>query len=285
VRVSLASSQLGRDSGNQEINMAILAKGKMFAAAVVAVLALATGAQAAASCGKTGAGFEAWKQDFAAQARSEGVGAKGLAALAGANYATKTISVDRGIHKAFSGSVDDFMRRRGGAAIISKGRSLKKSNAALFSKIEANYGVSPGVLLAIWGMETGFGSAMGNQNTVSAILTLAYDCRRPGFFYPHAIAALKLVDRGALTASSVGAAHGEIGHTQFLPGNVLKYGVGGGNLRDKSTALASTANFLKGHGWRAGASASANMGAIAGWNSASVYQQAIARIATAIDGD
>jgi membrane-bound lytic murein transglycosylase B len=88
-----------------------------------------------------------------------------------------------------------------------------------------------------------------------------------------------------LTASSVGAAHGEIGHTQFLPGNVLKYGVGGGNLRDKSTALASTANFLKGHGWRAGASASANMGAIAGWNSASVYQQAIARIATAIDGD
>jgi membrane-bound lytic murein transglycosylase B len=285
VRVSLASSQLGRDSGNQEINMAILAKGKMFAAAVVAVLALATGAQAAASCGKTGAGFDAWKQDFAAQARSEGVGAKGLAALAGANYATKTISVDRGIHKAFSGSVDDFMRRRGGAAIISKGRSLKKSNAALFSKIEANYGVSPGVLLAIWGMETGFGSAMGNQNTVSAILTLAYDCRRPGFFYPHAIAALKLVDRGALTASSVGAAHGEIGHTQFLPGNVLKYGVGGGNLRDKSTALASTANFLKGHGWRAGASASANMGAIAGWNSASVYQQAIARIATAIDGD
>lgn len=177
------------------------------------------------------------------------------------------------------------MRRRGGAAIISKGRSLKKSNAALFSKIEANYGVSPGVLLAIWGMETGFGSAMGNQNTVSAILTLAYDCRRPGFFYPHAIAALKLVDRGALTASSVGAAHGEIGHTQFLPGNVLKYGVGGGNLRDKGTALASTANFLKGHGWRAGASASANMGAIAGWNSASVYQQAIARIATAIDGD
>ena len=152
------------------------------------------------------------------------------------------------------------MKRRGGAAIISKGRSLKKSNAALFAKIEANYGVSPGVLLAIWGMETGFGSSMGNQNTVSAILTLAYDCRRPEFFYPHAIAALKLVDRGALSASSVGAAHGEIGHTQFLPGNVLKYGVGSGNLRDKATALASTANFLKGHGWQAGASAQCEYG-------------------------
>lgn len=266
--------------------MAFFAKGKMFAAAtVVALLALGTGAQAAASCGKSSAGFDAWKQDFAAQAKSEGVGPKGLAALAGATYATKTISVDRGIHKAFSGSVDEFMKRRGASAIISRGRALKKSNAAMFDKIEQNYGVSPGVLLAIWGMETGFGSAMGNQNTVSAIVTLAYDCRRPDFFHPHAIAALKLVDRGALSASSVGAAHGEIGHTQFLPGNVLKYGVGSGNLRDKATALASTANFLKAHGWRAGASAQSNIGAIAGWNDANVYQQAIARIATAIDGD
>lgn len=266
--------------------MAFFAKGKMFAAAtVVALLALGTGAQAAASCGKSSAGFDAWKQDFAAQAKSEGVGPKGLAALAGATYATKTISVDRGIHKAFSGSVDEFMKRRGASAIISRGRTLKKSNAAMFDRIEQNYGVSPGVLLAIWGMETGFGSAMGNQNTVSAIVTLAYDCRRPDFFHPHAIAALKLVDRGALSASSVGAAHGEIGHTQFLPGNVLKYGVGSGNLRDKATALASTANFLRAHGWRRGASAADNIGAIAGWNDANVYQQAIARIATAIDGN
>jgi membrane-bound lytic murein transglycosylase B len=264
--------------------MAFLAKGKIFVAAVVAVLALATGAQAA-SCGKNSAGFEAWKQDFASEAKSNGVGSKGLAALAGATYATKTISVDRAIHKAFSGSVEAFMKRRGASTIISKGRSLKKSNAALFGRIEGTYGVSPGVLLAIWGMETGFGSSLGNQNTVSAILTLAYDCRRPGFFTPHAIAALKLVDSGALSASSVGAAHGEIGHTQFLPGNVLKYGVGNRNLRDKATALASTANFLRGHGWQAGASAQSNMGAIAGWNSASVYQQAIARMATAIDGD
>ena len=265
--------------------MAFLAKGRILAATVVAVLALATGAQAAASCGKTGAGFDAWKQDFAAQAKAEGVGSRGLAALAGATYAKKTISVDRGINKAFSGSVDDFMRRRGGSAIISKGRSLKKANAALFDKIERNYGVPAGVLLAIWGMETGFGASMGNQNTVSAIVTLAYDCRRPQFFAPHAIAALKLVDSGALSAGSVGAMHGEIGQTGFLPGNVLKYGVGSRNMRDKSTALMSTANFLRAHGWRAGGGYQGNMGAIAGWNSASVYQQAIARIGAAIDGN
>ena len=79
--------------------------------------------------------------------------------------------------------------------------------------------------------------------------------------------------------------HGEIGHTQFLPGNVLKYGVGNKNLRDKNTALMSTANFLRAHGWSAGAGYDGNMGAIAGWNSASVYQQAIARIGKAIDGE
>jgi membrane-bound lytic murein transglycosylase B len=104
------------------------------------------------------------------------------------------------VKKAFSGSVEDFMKRRGGATIISKGRSLKKSNAALFADIERRYGVPAGPLIAIWGMETGFGAGMGKQNTISAIVTLAYDCRRPAFFTPHALAALKLVDRGVLTA-------------------------------------------------------------------------------------
>lgn len=265
--------------------MAFLGKVKLIAAAAAAFFSLLTGVAQAASCGSSAAGFEQWKGEFAENAKAAGVRQKGLSALAGARYATGTIRADRAIKQAFSGSVDSFMKRRGGSAIISKGRSLKQSNAALFDTIERTYGVPPGVLLAIWGMETGFGASMGNQNTVSAIVTLAYDCRRPQFFTPHAIAALKLVDSGALNAGSVGAMHGEIGHTQFLPGNVLKYGVGNRNLRDKSTALMSTANFLKAHGWRAGGGYQGNMGAIAGWNSASVYQQAIARIGAAIDGN
>lgn len=260
--------------------MAKFGKALLIAAAALAL----SGTAQAGQCGKTAAGFEDWKQDFAQQAAAQGVGKRGLSALAGASYATATIKADRAVHKAFSGSVEQFMKRRGAAAIVSKGRSLKKSNAALFSKIESQYGVPAGVILAIWGMETGFGSYMGKQNTVSAIVTLAYDCRRPDFFTPHAIAALKLVDSGSLSPSSVGAMHGEIGHTQFLPGNVVKYGVGSRNLRDKATALSSTANFLKGHGWRAGAGYEGNLGAIAGWNAASVYQQAIARIGAQIDG-
>ncbi len=268
--------------------MAVVAKVKGLTVALASIIALACGAAEAAQCGKTAAGFEAWKADFASEAAASGVGNRGLAALAGTSYATKTISVDRAVHKAFSGSVEAFMKRRGGAAIIAKGRSLKKQNAALFASIQKRYGVPAGPLLAIWGMETGFGAAMGNQNTVSAVATLAYDCRRPGFFKPHLIGALKLVDRGSLSAGSVGAAHGEIGHTQFLPGNVLQYGVDGNgdgkvDLRNKADALASTANFLRGHGY-GGGPASANRGAIAGWNAASVYQQAIIIMGDAIDG-
>ncbi len=253
-------------------------------AAAIATLLIAPGTALAAKCGNNSGGFERWKQEFRQEAARAGVRARGLQALDGARYATATIKVDRAVRKAFSGNVNSFMKRRGGATIIAKGKRLKKQNAALFADIERRYGVPAGPLLAIWGMETGFGSFMGKQNTVSAIVTLAYDCRRPAFFTPHAIAALKLVDAGVLTANSVGAAHGEIGHTQFLPGNVLKYGVGGRNLRDKTTALYSTANFLRGHGYRGGP-ASANRRAIAGWNAASVYQQAIIIMADAIDGN
>jgi membrane-bound lytic murein transglycosylase B len=267
-----------------ENDMKFFGRGKSIAAAGAVAACLLTGVAQAASCGNTAAGFQQWKGEFAEAAKAAGVGQKGLAALAGATYATGTIRVDRAVKKAFSGSVDEFMKRRGGAAIISRGRSLKKANATLFAEIERSYGVPAGVLLAIWGMETGFGADMGKQNTVSAIVTLAYDCRRPEFFTPHAIAALKLVDSGTLSSGSVGAMHGEIGHTQFLPDNVLKYGVGNKNLLDKSTALMSTANFLVAHGWKAGGDYKSNMGAIAGWNSASVYQQAIARIGSAIDG-
>ncbi|MDQ6434060.1 lytic transglycosylase domain-containing protein [Mesorhizobium sp. LHD-90] len=264
--------------------MALFAKRLTLATVALAAIGFSAVAAQAASCGKNASGFEAWKADFAQEAAANGVGQRGMAALAKTSYATKTISVDRAVRKAFSGSVDAFMKRRGGATIIAKGRKLKKQNAALFASIEQRYGVPAGPLLAIWGMETGFGAAMGNQNTVSAIVTLAYDCRRPAFFTPHAIAALKLVDAGVLSSSSVGAAHGEMGHTQFLPGNALKYGVGNRNLRDKATALASTANFLRAHGY-GGGPASANRGAIAGWNSASVYQQAIIIMADAIDGN
>jgi membrane-bound lytic murein transglycosylase B len=238
----------------------------------------------AAQCGSSAAGFDAWKRQFAEEARAKGIGASSVAGLMATNYATATIAADRG-QRSFGLSLDQFLAKRGGSAIASRGRALKQSQAALFASIQQRYGVPPGPLLAIWEMETAFGRQHGNQNTLSAIATLAYDCRRPEYFTEQLYAALKLIDRGVLSPGTRGSMHGEIGQTQFLPKNILAYGTG--NLDVAGNALSSTANFLKAHGWRAGAGyqpGEANFAAIQAWNAAPVYQRAIALIGRQIDG-
>ncbi len=261
---------------------------KMFfqSAAMLAVAASLVGAAPAlaAQCGNGPGGFENWKQDFAQEAQGR-VGQAGVAALMSTHYNSATISADRG-QKSFRLSLDQFMAKRGASAIVARGRQLKRSQAGLFASIEQRYGVPPGPLLAIWGMETGFGAVHGNQHALSAIATLAYDCRRSDYFTDQLYAALRLIDHGTLSPSARGSMHGEIGQTQFLPKNILEYG-GGGNLDNAGAALMATANFLHAHGWRAGAGyqpGEANFAAIQAWNAATVYQRAIAIIGSQIDG-
>ena len=252
------------------------------AAALGMLLGLGMSANAA-QCGRSSAGFEAWKPEFAEEAKARGIGANGIAALMQTNYASATISADRG-QKSFRLSLSQFLAKRGASTIVARGRSLKKSQAALFASIQQRYGVPAGPLIAIWGMESGFGSQRGNQNMLSSIATLAYDCRRPEFFTDQLYAALQLIDKGVLSGSTRGSMHGEIGQTQFMPKNVLAYGTG--NLDNAANALNSTARFLKGHGWQAGSGyqpGEPNFAAIQGWNAASVYQQAIALMGRQID--
>ncbi len=258
---------------------------------VLAVGSLAVGPAAAATCGNKAGGFNAWKKQFAAEAKSHGIRGRGLKALASTRYATATIRADRG-QKSFKYTLEKFMKVRGANTIIARGKKLKRANASLFASLERTYGVPPGPLIAIWGMETAFGRYMGGSNLISATSTLAYDCRRSAFFTGHLYAALQLIDSGILSAKTVGAKHGEVGQTQFLPGNVIKFGRDGdGNgkldLRSKADALASTANFLSGHGWKRGRGyqpGQRNFRALKAWNSAGVYQKAIAIIGKAIDG-
>lgn len=259
--------------------------------AICLAFVFVSGEAAAAPCGNSSAGFDNWKTSFATEAKASGIKSRGVSALLATRYSSGTIKADRS-QKSFKLSLNAFMAKRGAPAIVARGRSLKKANAALFASIQKRYGVPPGPLLAIWGMETAFGNFTGNQNTLSAVATLAYDCRRPEYFTDHLYAALKLVDKGVLSAKTKGAMHGEIGQTQFLPKNVLLYGADGDgdgavNLNSKADALASTAKFLVGHGWVRGAGyqpGQPNFAAIQGWNSASVYQRAIAIIAQQIDG-
>jgi len=257
-------------------------------------LALALGAAAPAAaltCGNDASGFADWKAEFAALAQANGVGAAGLAALANAQYATRTIHADRnqtGVRYALG----DFIRIRLGSVdgFAGQARRHLERNRSFFDQLTAIYGVPAGVLLAIHGMETGFGSNMGSENVINSITTMAYDCRRTEFFQPHALAALLLVDHGSLSPGQLGAFHGELGHTQFLPGNALAYGRDGDgdgrvDFYNMADALASTANFLMQKGWQRGAGfqeGEPNFAVIAQWNAATVYQQAIALAGRAI---
>ncbi|WP_104017000.1 lytic murein transglycosylase [Roseovarius nitratireducens] len=255
-----------------------------------ATLLVGTGAAWAAGCGDNAQGFEAWKRDFARQAADAGVGQRGIEALRAATYARSTIAADRN-QKSFRYSFDKFMEIRGASVIVAQGRKRLARNAAFYESLERHYGVPAGVLIAIHGMETGFGHFMGDSSVVSAIVTLTYDCRRSDFFRPHAIGALKLVDRGAITPETRGARHGELGHTQFLPGNALRYGVDGDgdgrvDFYDLADAMASTANYLRAKGWQPGKGyqeGEPNFAVIQEWNAAGVYQKAIAIMAAQID--
>ncbi|MGH6850386.1 MAG: lytic murein transglycosylase [Methylocella sp.] len=265
-----------------------MTKGRKFKTVIIAALVglawMASKADAA-QCGNTAAGFEAWKKQFAAEARGRGVSASAIAALSATNYARATIAADRS-QRSFHYSLGQFLAKRGGSVIASRGRALKQSNAALFASIQQRFGVPPGPLIAIWGMETGFGRERGNQNTLSAVATLAYDCRRSAYFTDQLYAALTLIERGVLSANTRGSLHGEIGQTQFLPKTILEYGTGR-SLDTAAGALSSTANFLRAHGWSAGAGyqpGEANFGAIQAWNAAPVYQRAIAIVGQQIDG-
>ena len=255
------------------------------------VLSLAAGGALAAPCGNTASGFDAWKADFAREAQASGVGQRGLQALANTRYSQSTINADRN-QKSFRYSLDKFMQVRGANTIVAQGRKRKARNPQFYASLERAYGVPSGVLIAIHGMETAFGGFMGDSQVVSAITTLAFDCRRSDFFKPHAIGALRLVDRGSISPATKGAKHGELGHTQFLPGNALRYGVDGNgdgrvDFYNEVDALASTANFLRQKGWQPGAGyqqGQPNFAAIKQWNAATVYQQAIAIMAARIDG-
>ncbi|WP_172295386.1 lytic transglycosylase domain-containing protein [Pseudoruegeria sp. HB172150] len=248
-------------------------------------------ASLAAPCGNDASGFNAWKAAFAQEAAQAGVGQPGLAALANAGYSHGTIGADRN-QKSFTYTLDRFMEIRGANYIVNRGRQMKAQNPQFYASLERVYEVPAGVLLAIHGMETGFGGFMGDTNLVSATATLTYDCRRPEFFRPHLIAALQMVDRGWISPATVGAKHGELGHTQFLPGNVLAYGRDGNgdgrvDLTNLADAMASTAWYLRQKGWQPGAGyqeGQPNFAAIKEWNAASVYQRAIAIIAAQIDG-
>jgi len=146
---------------------------------------------------------------------------------------------------------------------IATGRERLATHADDLARIEAQYGVGRHVLVAIWGIESNYGAAMGTRSVIRSLATLATeDTRRPQFWRAELIAALKIIEAGDITAERMtGSWAGAMGHTQFMPSSYLAHAVDfdRDGRRDiwgtPADALASAGNYLKASGWVAGQSA------------------------------
>ncbi|WP_409561870.1 lytic murein transglycosylase [Hyphomicrobium sp. B1] len=268
---------------------------KLRAAALACLVLSGTAGQALAQCGNGPSGFNAWLQKFRQQAAAQGIKSSTVvSALSGVTYDPTVIHLDRSQH-SFKLSFKQFYARRVSNAMIRHGRALMQRHRALFDRIEKRFGVPAPVIVAIWGLETNYGANLGARySIIRSLATLAYDCRRTEFFTGQLLDALRIVEEGDLTPSQLrGGWAGEIGQTQFLPTPYIRYAVdfdGDGRkdlIHSVPDVLASTANFLAGHGWQRGAGwqpGSPNYGVIAEWNKADVYDRTIAAMADQIAG-
>ncbi|MCA0432228.1 MAG: lytic murein transglycosylase [Proteobacteria bacterium] len=222
-------------------------------------LALALASPAlAADCGNTAAGFDSFIKSMEAEAIAKGVPEKSVRALDGIEYDPAIIKRDRA-QNIFSDSFLDFQKKMISSYRLKQGQALVQKHKALFDRINKEFGVPAPVIVAFWALETDFGATTGDFDTIRALATLAWDCRRPEKFRPQLIAALDLLSKGDLRRDEFkGAWAGEIGQTQFMAydydESAVDYdGDGKRDLRNSiPDVLASTANLLRKHGWQPG---------------------------------
>jgi membrane-bound lytic murein transglycosylase B len=147
--------------------------------------------------------------------------------------------------------VDDFR--------ISQGRKMLRKYARELQEVENQYGVPKEFIVALWGIETNYGSNTGGFKVVPALATLSWEGRRAEFFKKELMNALKIIDAGHISAANMkGSWAGAMGQNQFMPSSFNAYAVDGNGdgRRDiwgtKKDVFASTANYLKKNGWKTG---------------------------------
>ncbi len=247
----------------------------------------------AAQCGGD---FNSFVASISREAQATGISAGVInAALGGVQQDFGVLNFDRRQRGTFNKTFEQYVATRVGPGRIRTGQAMLQRHAALLSRIENQFGVPRQILVAIWGLETDFGSGdMGKLPVFRVLATMAHDCRRTELFQGELLAALRIVQRGDLALSDmIGAYAGEIGQTQFLPSSYIKYGVdydGNGHVDLRHSVpdvLASTANLLKTAGWARGGDyheGSANFDAMREWNRAVIYRKTIAYFADQLGG-
>jgi lytic murein transglycosylase len=215
-------------------------------------------AMAAQDCRK-GQSFESWLEDFKKDARAQGISPAAIA------EAAPSMTFDAGIIRrdhgqaVFNQTFLQFSDRMVGGGRIPTGQAKMRQHAAIFKAVEDKYGVPAPVLTAFWGLESDYGADFGKYRILSALATLAYDCRRPDFFRTQLFDAIRLIEKGDQRAADmIGDWAGEFGGMQFTASDYYKYAVdmdGDGRrdvVRSIPDTIASAANFLVNLGWHRG---------------------------------
>lgn len=197
--------------------------------------------------------WEDWKVEFYQKAVNEGVSTQLLAAfLEKVEQDDKVVSYDQ-TQAEYRKFIWEYLDSAVSEKRVTSGQDkyLEKRD---FLNTMSRFSRDGQYLLAIWGMETSYGSNTGSTNLVNALATLAYDGRRQVFFENELITLLKLIDNGDVPFTVTGSWAGGMGHTQFIPSTYQGYAVdidndGKRNLWDENEALASAANYLLSMGW------------------------------------
>jgi membrane-bound lytic murein transglycosylase B len=207
---------------------------------------------------QTQSGFDRWIRDFRATALANGISARTYdRAFRGARLNQTVIKRDRS-QSEFTKQLWEYLDSAVSDTRVSNGRDKMNDLKRQVRQIEKRYNVDARAFVAIWGLESAYGTHMGDINIVEALATLAYEGRRAKFARQQLIAALKIIQNGDITAGRMsGSWAGAMGHTQFIPTSYQAYaqdfdGDGRRNVwdqKDPRDALASTANYLKKHGW------------------------------------
>ena len=203
--------------------------------------------------------FARWVAEFSTSARAAGIDEATLQiAFDGVRFLPRVIELDRA-QPEFTRTVWDYLDSALSAQRIARGQDKLLQLRPEVDAIAARYGVPTEILFAIWGMESNYGSYVGDIPTIDALATLGFEGRREEWARGQLLAALKILkNRDIDRAQMIGSWAGAMGQTQFLPSNFLAYAVDadGDGRRDiwgsVADVMASTANFLARSGWQAG---------------------------------
>jgi membrane-bound lytic murein transglycosylase B len=234
------------------------------AAAAIAAALPGASPVAAQSYGLSAEGFSAFLPQLRAQAQAVGVSRETIDSVFPAlEFSARTVELDQGQPGGLPGSnatppFAPYRAQHVGAALIAGGQRRYAANYSRLSEIGRRYGVTPSVLVAIWGHETSYGAVTGNFDLLNSLATLAYEGRRRQLFADEFVAALKMIDRGVPRSRLKGSWAGATGYPQFLPSTWLRIAADGdGDGRadiwtSAPDALASIARYLQNAGWRPG---------------------------------